>query len=107
MKKNHGNIEVTFWNRRQKIILLSLSFLIVILAINRYRINKKIEKSGIKRGQVWRETVHRYNKNGEETLMINNLVIDIDAKNVYYLHGGKDTFCSDLFSFKYNSVRIK
>lgn len=107
MEKNYINSKVDFWSKKQKIILLSLSFLIIILGVNRYRINKKIEKSGIKRGQVWRETVHRYNKDGEETLMIDNLVIDMDAKHVYYLHGERDTFYSDFFTFKYNSVRIK
>ena len=109
MKKNYINSEVVFWSKKQKIVLLSLSFLIIILAINRFTINKKIEKFGIEKGQIWRETVYRHAKTGEETLMVNNIVIDMDAKYVYYLHGEKDTFLyySDFSTFKYNSVRIK
>jgi hypothetical protein len=109
MEKNYKNSEVSFWSKKQKIILLSLSFLIAVLAINRFMINKKIEKFGIEKGQIWRETVYQNTKTGEETLMVNNIVIDIDAKHVYYLHGEKDTFLyySDFYTFKYNSVRIK
>jgi hypothetical protein len=80
----------------------------IFLAYN-YTVQIKIEQSGIKPGQIWKEKIERTIPYTDTSVIVTcrNEVYDVDQDNVYYIQDGVDTMEADHETFKTNSYRVK